>query len=432
MHSNKVVKNASWIIISKVCQSVLGFVVSILTARYLGPSNYGIINYAASLTAFALPIMQLGFNGVIVQELTNAPEEEGKIMGSTILLSLLSSMVCILGVFCFCSISAPDDEVTIKVCVLYSLVLIFQALDLIQYWYQAKLLSKYTSIVSVLAYIVFSAYKIFLLVTGKSIYWFAISTSLDYFIISVSLVVVYKKLGGKPLRFSWITAKRIIKTSKYYIVSGLMVTVFAQTDRIMLKLMVGEEATGLYSAAVSCAGLTSFIFSAIIDSLRPVILQNYKDNDCSRYENSVVQLYSIVIYLAFFQSIFVAIFSSPIIGIMYGSNYSGSVVALRIVVWYTMFTYFGGAKDVWMLAERKQKYLVWLNLSGAVANIILNFFLIPISGIAGAAIASLITQLFTNIIMMAIIKPLRNNCKLLGKALNPNVIISIGKQLLTK
>ena len=92
---NRNINNAAWLIGGKIFQSILGLVVSIFTARYLGPSNYGLISYAASIVAFLVPIMQLGFNNILVQELTNYPDEEGKVMGTSILLSFFSGIACI-------------------------------------------------------------------------------------------------------------------------------------------------------------------------------------------------------------------------------------------------------------------------------------------------------------------------------------------------
>jgi len=82
----KVIKNASWILICRVIQSFLALVVSALSARYLGPSNYGVINYAASLAAYALPITQLGLNCTLVKEFMSRPQEEGKILGTSIMI----------------------------------------------------------------------------------------------------------------------------------------------------------------------------------------------------------------------------------------------------------------------------------------------------------------------------------------------------------
>lgn len=424
MMKNKVVNNATWIIACRIVQALLGLVVSMLSARYLGPGNFGLINYASSIVAFVAPVMQLGLNNILVREYVNHPEDEGTIVGTTYVLTLISALACMTGVISFAFLVNSNETLTIVVCSLYSLKLIFQATELIQYWFQAKYLSKYVSIISLCAYAVVSAYKIFLLAAGKDVRWFAISNSIDFSLISLALFIIYKRLGGKKLSFSPAIAKRMLMAGRYYILSGLMVVIFAQTDKIMLKLMINETETGYYSAATACISMTSFVFSAIIDSMRPSILAG-KLNSQEKYERNVVYLYSIIIYLALGFSLVETIFAPLIIRILYGSAYAPSVNILRIIVWYSTFGYYGGAKDVWILAEQKQKYLLTLNLSGAITNVFLNAMLIPRLGASGAAIASLLTQFFTNIVMGFVIKELRPNNVLMLKSINPRYLLEL-------
>ena len=70
---NRLVNNASWIIGCKIVQNILSFVVSMMSARYLGPSNYGLITYATSVVAFILPFANLGLTNILVQELISEP-----------------------------------------------------------------------------------------------------------------------------------------------------------------------------------------------------------------------------------------------------------------------------------------------------------------------------------------------------------------------
>ena len=77
MKQKQVFNNAKWIIVCKIAQSLIQLIVGMLCARYLGPSNYGLINYAASIVAFVLPIMRLGFDSTLVRELIENPENEG-------------------------------------------------------------------------------------------------------------------------------------------------------------------------------------------------------------------------------------------------------------------------------------------------------------------------------------------------------------------
>lgn len=426
MIKNKVVKNASWIIACRIVQAVLSMVINMLTARYLGPSNYGIISYAASIVAFFVPVMQLGLGNVLVQETVQHPEEEGKIFGSAILISMCSSIACIVGVTSFVAVANAGETETIVTCALYSVLLFCQAVELIQYWYQAKYLSKYMSVTSLCAYVVVSAYKIFLLATQKSIYWFALSNAIDFLLIAIALLIIYKKLGGQRLAFSWQILKRMVSSSKYYIVSSLMVNIFAQTDKIMLTLMIDEAANGYYSVAVTCAGLTGFVFGAIIDSARPAIFESQKKNT-EAFEKSVSRLYCIVIYLALAQCIGMTLFSKLIISLLYGAAYAPAIPALRLVVWYTTFSYLGSVRNIWMLAEGKQKYLWIINLSGALANVALNVLLIPNLGIMGAALASLVTQIFTNVIIGFIIRPISRNNTLMIRGLDPFIILNLLK-----
>lgn len=410
---DKSFSNACWIIGCKLIKAVLTLVTTMITARYLGVSDFGVINYAAGLVAFVVPIMKLGIDSVLVHQIVEKPDAEGEIVGTSIVLNLISAFLCILGIGAFVCIANRGEEETIIVCVIYSVLLVFQAVEMLQYWFQAKLMSKYSSMAMLFAYIIVAASQILMIVFKVNIYWFALSYSIDYLFISLILLIAYAKKGTQKFKFSFKRAKELFSISKYYIVSSLLVTVFSQTDRIMLKLMIDSEATGIYSAAATCAGMTSFIFAAIIDSMRPVIFQVAKDEDKTLFHKRMTELYSVIIYFSLIQCIVITLLSPIIIKIMYGEEFAASVNALRIVVWFTTFSYLGSVRNVWMLAENKQKYLWIINLSGALGNVILNLILIPIMGVNGAAVASLCTQIFANVIIGYIVRPISFNNKLM-------------------
>jgi PST family polysaccharide transporter len=187
-----------------------------------------------------------------------------------------------------------------------------------------------------------------------------------------------------------------------------MVSIFANTDKVMLQLMLGEETTGFYSAALGSITMTGFVYSAIIDSARPSIFESQKISENS-FEKNVIRLYSVIIYLSLLQSLLMTIFAPLIIKILYGSQYGPSVNVLRLAVWYTTFAYIGSVRNIWILAKNKQKYLWIINLSGATLNVVLNAIMIPIWGIVGASFASLLTQIFTNVIMNVIVYPIKRN-----------------------
>lgn len=429
MNTKQVFNNAKWIVACKVAQSVIQLIIGMISARYLGPSNYGLINYAASIMAFALPVMRLGFNATLVHELIEDPKKEGGILGTSLVLNILSSLFCILGIITFVSIVNADSKTTILVCVLYSVSLLFSALEMIQYWFQYKLKSKYSSVVMLVSYVLVSLYKVFLLITGKSVYWFALVNCFDYALISISLIVIYFKIGNSKLYFSFSLAKEMLSKSKHYMLSGMMVVAFQTTDHIMLLNMIDEKENGYYTAAITTAGVVQFIYTAIIDSYRPLILSNKKENS-KDYEKNVSSLYSIILYLALAQSIAFFVLAKPIIYLLYGTDYTSSIPVLRILIWYLMFSFMGVIRNVWILAEQKQKYLWLINLLGAGFNVVFNFILIPYYGACGAAFASFATQIFTNFVLGFIMKPIRENNKLLLKGLNPKFAFCEAKSVL--
>lgn len=421
---NSVFKNAGWIIGCKIIQSILNLIIGLITARYLGPSNYGVITYVASVVAFAMPIMQLGLKDTLVKEFVQFEEKEGIILGTSMFLNIISSVFCMIGSIAFVMLTNAGEKETILVCILYSFTLLFNATEMTQYWFQSKLLSKYPSVASLVAYIVVSLYKVYLLVTGKSVIWFAFSNAIDYFLISFILIIFYKKLSNQKLKIDWNIGKQLLSRSKYYIIPSLMVMVFQHTDRIMIKLMLGKTETGFYSAAITCISITAFVFTAVIDSARPVIIEE-KERNQEIYEKRVIQLYSIITCLSLAQSIGMTLLAKPLVFVLYGKNYSKTAGILAVAVWYITFGHYGSVRNIWILAEGKQKCLTGINVVGAILNVILNLCLIPVLGSIGAALASVITQFLTNVVIGFIYKPIRRNNYLMIKSLNPKVLIGL-------
>ena len=210
-----------------------------------------------------------------------------------------------------------------------------------------------------------------------------------------------------------------------------MIVIYGQTDRVMLKLMIGDVETGYYSAAAYCAGMASFVFTAIIDSMRPAIFKRRGDNEAA-FEDSVSKLYSMIIYLALTYSLIMSIFAPQAIEILYGDSYLAAIPVLRIIVWYCTASYLGGARDIWILAENRQKHLLLINALGACVNIFLNALLIPKWKAAGAATASVITQYAINIVFTSIYKPTRRTGRLMINGFRPKTIMEIAMKILKR
>ena len=415
MFRNKVVQNAGWLIGGRIVNKILAFFVSILTARFLGPGNYGLINYAAAYTTFFASLCTLGINSVIVKNFVDYPEETGETIGTTLGLRAISSVLSAVMIIGIVSLIDHNEPVTIAVVALCTIGMVFQIFDTFNYWFQAKLESRYSAIASVIAYAAYSGYNILLLILGKGVEWFALGTAFEYIISGIVLAVAYFLNGGPRLSFSKRKGKQLLTSSTPFIISGLMVAVYVSTDKLMLKQMEDSSTVGYYSLASSLSVAWAFILSAIIDSLYPGIAESYRV-DKTLYQRRNKQLYTIIFYMSFFMSALISIFASPLIHILYGSAYEAAVVPLRITVWYTAFSYLGVARNAWVVCENQQKYLKYLYMGAAGMNVFLNWLFIPVWGASGAASASLATEAATITILPAMIKSMRPNVRLMMDA----------------
>ena len=416
--NNKFIKNTSWIISGHIVRMIISFAVGLFTARYLGPSNYGLINYVSSYIVFFTSIIGLGINCVIVNEFVNNKDNEGEILGTAVFMRFILGLICSFAVILFLNVRYDGDSTIRAIAILQSIQLPFLCLDTIQYWYQARLQSKFTVISQTIAYILTSVYKIVLLVTGKGVVWFAFATSLDCIVLSLGFYIIFTRQPHQKLRVSLATAKGLLKKCFPFLLTSLMIVIYGQMDKIMLKEITGSDnLVGLYSVAVIVSSLIAFIPNAIIESSRPLV---FKANSNSKEEfvNKFKLMSAAVLWICIIYSTIVCLFSKIIISVLYGQDYIAANMCLKICVWYTAFSYIGSAKSIWLIAENKNKYVFIFAMLGAAVNLTLNFALIPFMGINGAALATLITQLFTNVLSPLIFRETREYSKLIFGALS--------------
>ncbi len=414
---NKETKNAIWLIGGRVAQMALSLVVGALTARYLGPGNYGLINYATAYVSFFTALCNLGLNAVIIKDFVDNPDEQGEAIGSALIMRLVSSLLSCGMIVGIVSLVDKNEPLTIAVAALCSFGAVFHIFETFNYWFQNQYKSKITSIATLLAYIVTSAYKIILLITQKDVRWFAFASSVDYIAVAVFLIIAYKMHGGARLKFSFRKSKNLISVSYNYILSSLLVAIYGQTNKFMLKQFLGDEEVGYFSTANAICMMWPFVLQAIIDSMYPTILGLHSKGDKEGFNKKNRQLYAIVFYVSCFVSVMLIFFGDWGINLLYGDAYAPAGTPLKIITWYTAFSYLGVARNAWTVSEGKQKYLKYMYISAVIINVGLNYILIPSFGASGAATASLVTQIFTSIILPMFFKEMRPNAKLMIDAI---------------
>ncbi|MCR5449560.1 MAG: flippase [Solobacterium sp.] len=429
--NSKVIKNASWMIGARVLQMLLGLIISAWTSRYLGPSNFGAISYVGAFVSFFTAIATLGLNNVIIKELIDHKERDNVVLGTSVIMRLVSSIffsLCVIGLI---SILNPGDRMMIIVAVLLSLTLVFQSFEMITYWYQSRLESKVTSIIQTVAYLSVAGCRLIGLIQGRDVLWFAFANSVDTMVMAILLYISYKIRYRKPMAWDTGLAKEMLSKSHHFIYSALMIAVYSQMDSIMIKEFMNTGATGHYGIAIGFNSMWAFVLEAIIASIYPTIIEAFKSGNKELYHGRIIKLYSIVIWFSTAVSIGVMLCAKYLVLILYGADYLPSVACLRLTTWINTFAYLGVARGAWMVCEDNQKYQKYILGIGAAINLVLNYVLIPKYGILGAASATLITQITTSTLAPLIFRRTRENTMFIMKGANPAVVYGVIRQIVS-
>lgn len=405
-----------WIMFGRIFQMGVSLVVSIFTARFLGPSNYGLINYVASIVAIFSVISSLGLENIVINEFVKRKNDHSKIMGSALVLRFFASLLSVLSILLVIYIVNKSDKVLLIVAFLSSMSLIFRSIDLIEYWYQYKLQSKTTVIIRTISYIVMTIYKIVLLIYSKSVEYFAASTLLESVVFAMLLVLVYKKQNRGNLVFSQLESLQLLKNSYHFILSGLVVVLYTEFDKIIIGEYLGTNSVGIYSTAINIAYIWTFVPLALTISFRPVIL-SMKDRMDAKYSYFLKGLFFLIFWFGIAVTGVLFIFSSEIVSFLYGIEYLGASKVLGIFSLSTVFSYLGIARGIWIVSENKNKYIKYYLFIGAFVSVGLNLILVKSLGIIGAAYTSLITQFTTLFIAPLLFKETRLFTRLLLESL---------------
>ena len=399
--AKKIINNSVWMIGQQLYYMLLQLIIGSLSARYLGPSNYGLLNYGSSIIAFFSIVCRLGLDNVIINEMIKKPEKRGSYLGSALLMRLITSVASLFCIMAIVKILEPNNLVLQVVTLLQSFAVVLQTYEVFTYWFQLNLKMKYVSIAVMIAQTVVGIWRIFLLAQNASIYYFSLSASIQYFVCGVVVLYFFlKEKNGLKLSCNRHDAKDLLGKSYHFIVTGIAVTFYSQIDKIMIGKFINSEAVGLYSAAAVIATMWEFVPNALINSARPIIIEA-KTEDNDKYIARFQQLLLIISILSIVFSVGVMILGKVAILILYGETYLKAVVPLSILIWSTGFAMIGTARGIWIVAEGYNKYSKYYILMGAVVNFVLNIFFIRIWGILGASITTLISQ-----IVVAFISPL--------------------------
>ncbi len=410
-------KNTGWLFAGKMFGMVMGFFVSVFVARYLGPTQYGLLNYAISFAGLFGIFANLGIDSILSRELIKTPEKRDQLLGSGFIIKIVGSVIAItlIGITLYIM---KIDHLTGILILLFSLTFIFYSLGVIDNYFQANVWAQKTVKIQIISLIITNILKLIFIYYHFSIIWFVITYSVDTAILVTGLVISYRKMGLSISKWKFDSSiiKMLLINSWTMILSGVAIVVYMKIDQVMITNMIGNTANGIYAVAVKMSEVWYFIPGIICTSLFPAIV-NAKKTDPISYERRLIRLYSLMVYLSVSIAIFVSFFAGIIVSTLFGHEYLGAVSVLKIHIWAIVGVFLGIAVTQYLIAENFTKIFFLITLIGAISNVALNLLLIPIFGINGSAWATLFSY---SMVTFSIIffKKTRGQATLILKSIN--------------
>lgn len=386
-------QNTSWLTISQVITSICAFFWTILIARYLGVSDYGVVSFAISFTGLLGIIMDLGMSTYVTREISKNKNLLNKYVNNIFLFKIILAIFLffICGMFLYI-LGYP--YLTILITLIFTIELIFMSMThFLNGVFQAFEKVRFQAIGTIL----YSGLLLIgiLLTMGFNLGIIAVAVSyvIGYFVFFIYLFFNYIKRFNLPsfeldLKF----IKIVLINSIPFGLTNFFYTIYFSIDIVMLSYLTGDYATGLYKSAYNIINVFTTFFVVYQAVLFPVMSKFFQESQNlikTSYELSVKYLVLIIIPI----SVYIFYYSRPIIDLIYNNQYSLASSSIQILIWTVSFLFINGAASILLNAISKERIVTKIYIVAAVFNIIVNLIFIPSFGYNGAAMATVLSEI---------------------------------------
>lgn len=413
-----VLGNWGWLFADKMLRILVGLFISVWIARYLGPEQFGHWNYAIAFSALFSAFASLGLDSIVVRDLVRQPDDKDTILGSAFVLKLAGGIIA-LAVSIIAMVFVRDgDPNTLLLVFIASAGYVFQAMGVIDFFFQAEVKSKYTVIASNCAFLITACLKIGLLIGSAPLLAFALVGLAEIVLTSGFLVAAYVLNHGsiRKWQYNRQVACRMLSDSWPLIFASIAILVQARIDQVMLGNMVGNNEVGQYSAAMRLIEMFAFIPMIVSSTLAPYIARAKLENE-GHYQKRLTDFYRLMFIAFLFVAVPIYFLGEWVVTLLYGTGYQRAGWLLTLFAIRLFFANFGVAKSLYMTNESLFKYSLVTAIFGAAINIIGNYTLIPLYQSEGAVIASVLSFAVTVFIVDGFFKKTRLNLQLMALAI---------------
>lgn len=382
--------SGTWILVQNLLRLSLVFVVTLALARYLQPVVFGQYQVVLSLLLLAGSLASLGLQAVLVDRFLQAGEEP-RVLGTALAMRLVGGLVVwvLVAVWAWMHISTWNAAMGL---LWASPLLLWQASDVFEFLCQSRLRGDVVAKVRSFALLVSMATVIFGMQHGFGLTWFLAAAGLEYFVAAIIFVLWNQRQGIAANHWRWDRgfAFELFVQSWPVLLSSLSLYAWMRMDIVMVEYFCSSREVGVFAAAARLAQMSYFLPFVLINAVFPLLFTLRKQNNPA-YAPQLENTFVLLGLLAWIITIPMVLLAHWFVPLLLGESYAESAGLLVLQGWTALFYFVRVGLDRHLVGERKTKYSLLHHGANAIANFILNLWLIPLYGTWGAALASLVS-----------------------------------------
>lgn len=394
-----IAKNTFWLFSGQMISRLLRAVIVIFSARLLGVADWGAFSYALGVAAFLTIFSDIGINALITKEASRNPELKDRYLSTAFFTKLFLLSILVISTVAFFPYLTNLKEAAALMPILIFVFAFDTLRDL------GSALSRALERMEIEAGInIFTNAAITILGFVFLIYYgtpeslamaYAIGSGLGLIAIFYTLRHHFKNIFT---HFDKKLVKDILQTAWPFGLLGIMGAINLNTDIIMVGWLRSATEVGFYSAAQKPIQLAYVIPTLLASSVFPIMARLAKLSPLL-VKNILEKAVAGVLLVALPIVLLGVIFAGPIIQLLFGADYLPAVNTFRILMFTILIVYPSTLIGNAVFAFDAQRSFIGFVAVSAIGNVLFNFVLIPIWGIEGAAISTLITQIITNFLI---------------------------------
>jgi O-antigen/teichoic acid export membrane protein len=385
-------KNTTIQLLAQAVALLTGLGNSLVLSRYLGVEGFGQFNYVFAFYYFFLTLNDFGINTIVVREISRQRERAAQLIGAMLTFKLGFALM----LFLCAAVAVWTMPLPIELRSAlwgYGLVLPILALQMPTVMFQVNLQFEYPAIVATTNRCVGFILVLGVVLCGGSLLAVIAALVLSE-CVSLGLLCYFTKDLVQP---AWQLAPsvwgEVLRSSIPLGLAGLCTALINRADFIMLERMTDLRQLGLYSAAYKVTSLLETFPLIFMGTIYP-LMSRWATEDPGRMKRLYWQSMLFLGLVAVPIGAIVTIAAPWIVQLLFGSTYSETVPALRVLVWASVALYMAITSGNLLISMGRERINLMLNVCGAALNILLNFWFIPQWGFVGAAWATTITFVF--------------------------------------